>query len=194
VDELTRLLLAAREGDRAALGEVVARSQPDIWRFCASLVGADGADDATQDTYLRVWQSARTFRAEASAKTWMLAVARRACADALRQRARRPPPTDEAPAAPSGDPSGGVDLRELIGRLEPDRRSAFVLTQLLGLSYRETAEVCDCAIGTVRSRVARARADLAAELRADPASGPGGLRADPMSAGPPTGPIEAATP
>ena len=171
MDDLTRLLLAARDGDRAQLSELVARTQPDVWRFCASLVGVDGADDVTQDTYLRIWHSARTFRAEASAKTWILAVARRACAEALRQRARRPPPTPdagEATAARSGDHGDSVALRELVGRLEPDRRSAFVLTQVLGLSYLEAAQVCACPIGTIRSRVARARADLVAALGAEP--------------------------
>ncbi|MGH9034928.1 MAG: sigma factor-like helix-turn-helix DNA-binding protein, partial [Acidimicrobiia bacterium] len=52
----------------------------------------------------------------------------------------------------------------LLAGLDPDRRQAFVLTQVLGLSYGETAAVCDCPVGTIRSRVARARADLIARL------------------------------
>ena len=60
----------------------------------------------------------------------------------------------------------GVDHRvvldELLRDLEPDRRDAFVLTQMIGLSYEETAVVCGCPVGTVRSRVSRARADLVA--------------------------------
>jgi RNA polymerase sigma-70 factor (ECF subfamily) len=54
----------------------------------------------------------------------------------------------------------GVVVADLLARLDPDRREAFVLTQLLGLSYAEAAEVAGCPVGTIRSRVARARADL----------------------------------
>jgi len=57
-----------------------------------------------------------------------------------------------------------VAVRALIAGLEPERREAFVLTQIIGLSYAEAADVCDCPLGTIRSRVARARADLVAAL------------------------------
>jgi RNA polymerase sigma-70 factor (ECF subfamily) len=53
-----------------------------------------------------------------------------------------------------------VDLTALLPALDGDRREAFVLTQIVGLSYAEAAEVCDCPVGTIRSRVARARAEL----------------------------------
>ena len=56
---------------------------------------------------------------------------------------------------------GQPDIQDVI---DPDRRVAFVLTQVVGLSYAEAAEVCDCPVGTIRSRVARARADLVARL------------------------------
>jgi RNA polymerase sigma-70 factor (ECF subfamily) len=58
------------------------------------------------------------------------------------------------------DPAGDLDLTLLLGMLDTDRRAAFVLTQVLGLGYREAAEVCDVPVGTIRSRVARARAEL----------------------------------
>ena len=65
----------------------------------------------------------------------------------------------------NGDvPAAGID--HLVDTLDDDRRAAFVLTQVLGCSYAEAAEVCDTAIGTIRSRVARARADLLDQLRA----------------------------
>ena len=63
------------------------------------------------------------------------------------------------------DPSADVAMADFIGQLEGDRRTAFVLTQVLGLSYADAARVCDCPAGTIRSRVARARADLLALLR-----------------------------
>lgn len=60
----------------------------------------------------------------------------------------------------SSDPAESVAMRALVAALEPQRREAFVLTQVLGLSYAEAADVCSCPLGTIRSRVARARADL----------------------------------
>jgi RNA polymerase sigma-70 factor (ECF subfamily) len=159
VDDLTPLLVAAAAGDRRALEELITRSQAEVWRFCASLLDPSQADDATQETYLRVWRSAKAFRAEASARTWLFTIARRVCYDHLRRRHQRPEPVPLGEVAVA-DPSGALDLRELIGRLEPDRKAAFVLTQLHGLSYQEAADVCGCPVGTIRSRVARARVDL----------------------------------
>jgi RNA polymerase sigma-70 factor (ECF subfamily) len=166
VDDLTPLLLAVAEGDRAALEDLVVAGQADVWRFCAAIVGPSFADDATQETFVRAWRAARTFRGEASARTWLLAIARRASYDQVRRQRHHEPLGDDRPAG-GGDASAAFDLHDLVQRLEPDRRAAFVLTQLHGLSYSETAEVCSCPVGTVRSRVARARADLLAAYAAD---------------------------
>jgi RNA polymerase sigma-70 factor, ECF subfamily len=164
VDELTHLLVQATGGDRDALNEFVTRAQPDVWRFCAALLSADQADDATQETFVRAWRAASGFRGDSSAKTWLLAIAKRVCFDAMRQRARADRRHDRLVAATQSmdapDHGESVVMADLIDRLDPDRRSAFVLTQLLGLSYEEAASVADCPIGTIRSRVARARSDL----------------------------------
>jgi RNA polymerase sigma-70 factor (ECF subfamily) len=174
VDDLTPLLVAAADGDRRALNDLVAGSQADVWRFCCALLGPSLADDATQETFVRAWRAAGTFRAEASARTWLLSIARRACYDQLR-RHRRHVPLDESEVPDrSGEAGDVVDLYDMINRLDPDRRAAFVLTQLHGLSYQEAAEVCDCAIGTIRSRVARARLDLLRGYEAGEAAPNGG--------------------
>ena len=94
-------------------------------------------------------------------------IARRVCADDVRrrQRARRLAERLERVAVVSDVVE--LDDRtvdELLDGLAPDRREAFVLTQVMGLSYDEAAEVMGCPIGTVRSRVARARADLMVSL------------------------------
>ncbi|MGH9139430.1 MAG: sigma factor-like helix-turn-helix DNA-binding protein, partial [Acidimicrobiales bacterium] len=66
---------------------------------------------------------------------------------------------------PSGPtPAPGAPIAALLAVLDPDRREAFVLTQLLGLTYAEAAAVCGCPVGTIRSRVARARDQLIGEL------------------------------
>jgi RNA polymerase sigma-70 factor (ECF subfamily) len=71
------------------------------------------------------------------------------------------------------DHSGRVDLDDLLGDLDDDRRAAFVLTQVLGLHYDEAADILGCPVGTIRSRVARARADLV-DMLAEPSNGPDG--------------------
>jgi RNA polymerase sigma-70 factor (ECF subfamily) len=166
-DELTATALRARRGDAASAVEFVRATQAEVWRLCAHLGQGMDPDDLTQDTYARAFASLHRFLGRSSARTWLLAIARRACADAIRsaQRDRRRPVTELRPAE---DPAGTVAARALIGALEPERRDAFVLTQLLGLSYAEAAEVCSCPVGTIRSRVARARADLVAAIDVAP--------------------------
>ncbi len=163
MDPLSRFALAARDGDRAALAAFVERSQADVWRFCAHQLGRDHADDATQETYLRAIGALRSFRGEASARTWLLSIARRVCADVIRRTVRRRNLFRRVTAQrhdPTLPARAEADLDDLLAGLHPDRRQAFVLTQLLGLSYEEAAEVCACPVGTIRSRVARARGDL----------------------------------
>nr|BFF04687.1 hypothetical protein GCM10020241_63620 [Streptoalloteichus tenebrarius] len=113
----------------------------------------------------------------------MLSIARRVAADhirAVRVRPRQADVPDWQHAAEQSTPAGAsrfeeyVALRALVGALDPERHEAFVLTQTLGLSYAEAAEVCGCPVGTIRSRVARAREELVALVRQD--VGPGGPR------------------
>jgi RNA polymerase sigma-70 factor (ECF subfamily) len=168
MDELTRLLRAAQGGDRLALAAFIRRSQAEVWRLCAYLVDRQAADDLTQEVYLRAWTALPGWRGEASARTWLLAIARRTCVQAIRRRLRQGITPIEMAAGDHQvlpDPADAVLLIQLLAGLDPQRRAAFVLTQLLGLSYAETAEACGCPVGTIRSRVARARADLANQLR-----------------------------
>jgi len=169
VDELTRLALAARDGDRVALRAFIETSQGEVWRFVAHQVGPGEADDVTQDVYVRAWRALPAFRQESGARTWLLAIARRAGVDALRRRGRHGRLQDrladhwsrvEAP-----DPSSEHATAALLDTLDDRRREAFVLTQLLGCSYEEAARVCGVPAGTIRSRVARARRDLIEQLR-----------------------------
>ena len=160
-EAVTRDALAARGGDEAAAARFVRTTQPDVWRLAAHLGGRDVADDLTQETYLRAFRALPRFAGRSSARTWLLVIARRACADHVRAatRARRAQPPPEPPAV-APDVGDGVALRALLAGLDEPRREAFVLTQLVGLSYAEAGAVCGCPIGTVRSRVARARDDL----------------------------------
>jgi RNA polymerase sigma-70 factor, ECF subfamily len=162
-DELTRLLLDAGGGDRLALSSFVRRTQADVWRFCAHLVDPGAADDLTQEVYLRTIRSIPRFRGDASAKTWLFAIARNTAADEIRRRRRRRRLPDPEPRNVPDD-AELIALRDLIDTLDPDRREAFVLTQVVGLAYADAASICGVPVGTIRSRVARARADLGARL------------------------------
>jgi RNA polymerase sigma-70 factor (ECF subfamily) len=172
MDRLTGLLVQARDGDRLALGAAIRLSQAEVWRVAAHLVGHGEADDVTQDVYLRAWRALPAFRAESSGRTWLLSIARRASVDAVRRHSRWRKLTARVRAeSTTGAPArGGIDeahgLEDLISRLAPARREAFVLTQISGCSYAEAAEMCGVEIGTIRSRVARARQELVELVRA----------------------------
>jgi RNA polymerase sigma-70 factor (ECF subfamily) len=172
--DITRWARLAGRGDQVALERFLRATQPHVWRFVAGLSDAQSADDLTQETYVRALGSLGRFRAESSARTWLLSIARRVVADHIRALRARPRPltladwqTDARRPEPTGHSAfeERVVLDHLVAALEPDRRDAFVLTQSLGLSYADAAEVCGCPVGTIRSRVARAREDLTAAMR-----------------------------
>src|SRR4051812_15724247 len=125
------------------------------------------ADDLAQETYLRALGGLARFEGRSSARTWLLSIARRVVADQVRAAKVRPRTTDlDAWVAESTGFEDNVLLEDLVRSLTPDRREAFVLTQTLGLSYADAADVCGCPVGTIRSRVARARDDLVTAVRA----------------------------
>ncbi len=170
--DVTQWALLAGRGDRGALDCFLRATQPQVWRFVAGLSDTQIADDLTQETYLRALGSLPRFKGDSSARTWLLSIARRVVADhirALQARPRKAVVADWQGVAERAEPGVLFDERivldHLIGALDPDRRDAFVLTQTLGLSYVDAAEVCGCPVGTIRSRVARAREDLVAAMK-----------------------------
>lgn len=169
-DHLTTLLLDAQRGDRQALERFVAATQRDVLAVCRYLGDRGDADDLAQEVYERAIASLHRFRATGPARHWLLTIARRTCADAARRRMRRRRIDQRVQSLPIDDPGEhaavGVraELDELLLGLDADRRAAFVLTQVTGLRYEEAAEVLGVPIGTIRSRVARAREQLVASL------------------------------
>lgn len=175
----TALALAAGRGDRRALEDFVRATQRDVWRFLAHLSDPQRADDLTQETYLRAIRTLPSFAGRSSARTWLLSIARRAAIDDLRAAAVRPKSSGHDDWVTAADRASTpinrhddlVELKVLLDNLDPDRREALILTQILGLSYAEAAEVAHCRIGTIRSRVARARNDLIEARHLGEASG-----------------------
>lgn len=174
-DPTTELALRARDGDAGAQAAFVRATQAEVWRFTAALVDPGAADDLTQETYLRAFKALPGFEARSSVRTWLLGIARRTCADHLRSVVRRRK-LDARLAAeawterPQTDPAQRLGAADLLARLGEERRTAFVLTQVLGLSYAEAAVVEDVPVGTIRSRVARARDELVTAVAAARAS------------------------
>ncbi|MEO6886021.1 MAG: sigma-70 family RNA polymerase sigma factor [Jatrophihabitantaceae bacterium] len=166
-DELTSLALRARRGDADAATTFVRGTQADVWRMCANLGSRALADDLTQETYARAFASLHRFAGRSAVRTWLLSIARRVCADAVHEVVKTRAHVESGAvdltsvrSLTAFDPAESVALTSLLQGLDRDRREAFVLTQLVGLSYAEAADVCNCPVGTIRSRVARARADL----------------------------------
>jgi RNA polymerase sigma-70 factor (ECF subfamily) len=161
LDPLRALLDAAVEGDDRAVAELVRRTQPDVWRLCTALGSPGEVEDLVQETYLRALGAIGRYRGDAPVRAWLLSIARNVCADHVRRRERqrrllermRPLQADLV----THDHTGFDGLLDDLGS---DRREAFVLTQVLHLSYEDAAAVMGCPIGTIRSRVARARAEL----------------------------------
>ncbi|MER8046894.1 sigma-70 family RNA polymerase sigma factor [Streptomyces sp. NPDC094032] len=173
----TLLALAARDGDPAKADQFVRALHRDVWRYVAYLsADRQAADDLTQEVFLRALAALPRFQGRSSARTWLLSIARRTVVDSLRHAAARPRLSDRddwQTAAEHAQPrdlpgfEDGIALAELLSAIPGERRDAFVLTQLLGLPYAEAAEAMGCPVGTVRSRVARARAALLTLLRHD---------------------------
>ncbi|WP_431041166.1 sigma-70 family RNA polymerase sigma factor [Streptomyces sp. P1-3] len=175
-EALTAWALAAGGGDAEAVDRFIRATRTDVWRYVSRLSDdPQSADDLVQETYLRALRGLPNFEARSSARTWLLSIARRAVVDRLRWNAARPRLSDtddwqavaertQARGLPQLGFDEGVALSQLLALLPYERREAFVLTQLLGLPYAEAAVVAGCPVGTVRSRVARAREALIAQL------------------------------
>jgi RNA polymerase sigma-70 factor, ECF subfamily len=163
MEQTTVLALRAKAGDRRALDLFVTTTLPDVLKLCHYLGRPSDPEDLAQETYARALAAIHRFRGDGSARAWLLSIARRVCADATRREIRDRRLDQKLIAdlihADHHDETW-LEVDDLLSILDVDRRSAFVLTQLVGLSYEEAAETMDCPIGTIRSRVARARQQL----------------------------------
>lgn len=178
-DDDASLVAAAQAGDRQALEQLLARHQPRLYAICRRLCGNEpDALDATQEALVAIVRGLGRFDGRARFSTWAYRVATNAALDELRRRGRRPVPAEQGRDVPSSRPGpegaavAHVDVDAALATLPVEFRAAVVLRDLCDLSYDEVAATLDIPPGTVRSRIARGRAALAALLSDDPLGTP----------------------
>jgi RNA polymerase sigma-70 factor, ECF subfamily len=144
---------------------------PALRAFARSLSGrADLADDLAQETLLRAWANRKSFTPGTNLKAWLFTILRNAFYSGLRKSIREVEDPDEVHARNVAVPPSqeeGVDLDDLqraLERLPAEQCEALVLIGASGFSYEEAANICGCAVGTMKSRVSRARRALIADL------------------------------
>ena len=160
-------------GDRAAFDALVLRYQDRLHRFVSWSIGADEANDATQDAFVQAHQSLATWRRRSTFGTWLYGVARNVCRHHVRQSAGRgrlhdgstdvDDFCDDAPGPLQrlADSNENAQLMAYIARLPQEQRMALMLRAWEGLSYDEIAAVMEVPKGTIRSRLHSARRALA---------------------------------
>jgi len=166
------LVEAARRGDRQALDQLLRRHHDRFYAVCRRLTGNEAdARDATQEAMIALVRGLPRYDGRAAFTTWAYRVVTNACLDELRRRRRRPEPLEpDALPPPAAGPdlatsvSDHLDLDDALAGLVPEFRAPVVLRDVLGLDYAEIAEVLQIPAGTVRSRIARGRRALAAQL------------------------------
>jgi RNA polymerase sigma-70 factor, ECF subfamily len=157
-----KIIRAAAAGDEAAFTALVRSAQPHVWRFLRHLLGSDDqAADVTQETFVRAHAALGRFRHQSRFSTWLFAIARNAAVDEQRRGARRQR-LQHALGRPRSAPDAslGAEIRAALASLSPRLREAFVLVEVFGQPYHEAAEVIGVPVGTVKSRVFRARLEL----------------------------------
>ncbi|MFC9504401.1 RNA polymerase sigma factor [Streptomyces sp. NPDC057002] len=168
------LVPRAVKGDRHALEQLLRRHRTTVLTVCAGITGnREDALDACQNALIRVTGAIGGFRSEARFTTWLRAIAVNAAKAEIAQRGRRPCPVgdDLLPTEPvravDGRVTDGLRVRQALAALDVDFRAVVVLRHLCGCSYEEIAHVLRIPMGTVKSRLSRARLDLLELLRLD---------------------------
>jgi RNA polymerase sigma-70 factor, ECF subfamily len=167
------------EGDASAFSELVHRYQGQIYNLCRYMLSdPDLAQDAAQDTFLKAYHRLKDFRGDCAFYSWLYRIAVNTCLDAKRKSHQPPdhidpaPPLEEIPSpAPLADrlyqsKETSHAIQAALQKLPDSLRSAIVLKEIEGLSYEEIADTLGISIGTVKSRISRAREELKRLLKA----------------------------
>lgn len=144
---------------------------PNMRAFAVTLCGdAERADDLVQETLFKAWNHLSSFQEGTNLRAWLFTILRNAYFSECRRRRREVEDRDGMRAASLAVHPGQqshIDMQDLqaaLQRLPDDQREALILVAAAGLSYEEAAQICSCAVGTIKSRVNRARSKLSAML------------------------------
>ena len=171
----------AAKGDANAFEALMGTYEKKIYALCLRMMGNphDG-EDAAQEAMLRIWRTMGQYRFESAFSTWIYRVTASCCMDAIRRRQRQTQPSlEELGEAEGFDPADGgetpqeraermetrSEIQQVISAVPETMREVFLLRDVHGLSVEETAQALQIAQGTVKSRLARAREKIAAELK-----------------------------
>lgn len=132
--------------------------------FLARVTRGDGADDLAQETFLKAWRVAGSYRGEGSYEGWLLRIAWRLFLSSRRQRTEAPAEVTDRADAGGGDRDARIDVERALERLAPRERAAALLCLGEGYSHGEAAAILDLPLGTLKSIVARAKVALVRHL------------------------------
>lgn len=180
------LIARAKAGDHAAFEQLIRDNEKRIYNLTLRMVGnPDDALDLSQEAFLNAWKGLPSFQGDSSFSTWLYRLASNACLDFLRSKKRRqdtigsafslddedspPPPADESlrPEEHLERKERSTALHRALNNLPAHHRQVLVMRELSGLSYQEISDVMELDLGTVKSRLTRARAALKKLLLAD---------------------------
>lgn len=177
-----KLIALSREGDLEAFNQLVERYQSRVYRLAYRMVGPASADDASQDAFISAFKSIRSFRG-GNFRSWLLRITANVCRDQLRAAKRKGGASLESmleagvwePTSPGRSPEEAASDAELnaaimtaVAALPPDQRAVLVLIDIEGYSYEETAKAVGASLGTVKSRLSRAREKVRDAFQASP--------------------------
>ena len=159
-----------------ALREDLLASIPNLRAFAVSLAGnSERADDLVQETLMKAWAKFDTFQEGTNLRAWLFTILRNEFYSQVRKRGREVEDTDGSYAeslTSHPEQHGRIEFEEFrkaLSQLPPDQREALILVGASGFSYEEAASICECAVGTIKSRVNRARTRLSELLAIDSA-------------------------
>lgn len=179
------LIIQAQAGDRHSFDQLVAKAYPLVFNTAYRILSDhDAAADATQTAFVRAFRSLRTFRRSSSFTTWLYRIVSNVCLDTVRRQKRhaqsltleseddqfveREIPDDRAqPERTALETELQQAVHRALGRLRMEHRTVLVLYDLAGFSYEEIAEMLKLPLGTVKSRLNRARLALREEMSGD---------------------------
>ena len=186
-DSDAHLVSRAIEGDLPAFERLVSRYQNKIVGYAARMLSdADEAEDVAQEVFIKAYRSLDSFRGEAMFSTWLYRITTNLCIDRMRAKKRRPQqaysldePFDKEDdkggreiADFSAEPTREVEreelrrrVREVMAEMPEKMRTILIMCDMQGMAYEEIAKVLNCPLGTVKSRLFHARADLGRRLR-----------------------------